>query len=247
MSAWSGLVRKEYRLGRTAALIAFLVMAVFMGFGFYMSGKTHPGILIPMSSMLLMGHMIYLPIYLGVSLQREKHTMHLWLHNPLSGNALLAAKLLNGFGALCFSLFFACLFALYAWQVNSGIVDLTVQQIWTTGIFMLIHIILASIYLGLWTLLFSMIEIVSKQKLGNWRILIILFIIFIGPRLWGSLEGTLFYNKLTHWGAIPLSDNNLLHLMHFDVVYAGIYVFHLILAALLFWISSWMLDRKVEV
>ena len=49
-----------------------------------------------MSFILVMGHIIYLPVYLGLSLQREKHTMHHWLHNPLPGLLLIATKMLNG-------------------------------------------------------------------------------------------------------------------------------------------------------
>ena len=248
MNAWSGLVRKEFRLGRAGLLVAFLAMAVYIGFSFYFSWKTHPGVLMMMSFILVMGHIIYLPVYLGLSLQREKHTMHHWLHNPLPGTALIATKMLNGLLSLCVSLFIACLFFLYAWWINKGIIDLTLQQIMDTGFSVLLHIVLASIYLGLWTLLLSMVEIVSKQKLGKLRGIPTVFIILFGPWAWRKLEATTLYDKLTHWGTIPLSNHNILHtFFNMEVTYIGFYVFHLVLALLLFAVSSWMLDRKVEV
>ena len=247
MNAWSGLVRKEFRLGRMGVLVALIVMSIYIGFSFYFSWKTDPGVLIMMSSTLVMGHIIYLPVYIGLSLHREKHTMHHWLHNPLPGTTLLATKMLNGFLSLCFSLLIACLFFLYAWWVNKEIVDLSFQQVMDTGIFVLVHIILASIYIGLWTLLLSMLEIVSKQKLGMWRVLVTVLILLLGPWTWRKLEATTLYKNLTHWGAIPLTENNLFSMMNFDVLYIGFYIFHLVLAILLFLISSWLLDRKVEV
>lgn len=248
MSAWSGLLKKEFRLGLTFILVVLLAMAVYIGFAFYMSWKINSGVLIMMSWILVMGHMIYLPIYVGVSINREKHTMHHWLHNPLPGTALLAAKMLNGLFSLILSLLIAGLFFLCAWWINKEIVDLTVQQLMTTGMFMLIHLILASVYLGCWTLLFSMIEIVSKQTLGKWRGVIAVLIILFGPSLWSKLEGTWVYHTLTDWGAISLSNNNILmHLFNIEVIYIGFYVFHLFVALLLFLTSSWMLDRKVEV
>ncbi|RKD22857.1 hypothetical protein BEP19_11505 [Ammoniphilus oxalaticus] len=249
MNPWTGLLRKEFRLGRTGVLIALLVMAIYIGFSIYLSWKTLPGVLIGMSFMLIMAHIFYLPFYVGFSLHREKHTMHHWLHNPLSGNALLTAKFINGLVSFCFSLFIACLFFLYAWWTNKRLSDellIPFQDVIGTGGFILVHIILFAIYLTLWTLMLSMLELVTKQKLGKWRGVIAVAIILFGPRLWATLEATSLYHFLTQWGPIYLANTHMM-IPQIKVVYVGFYIFHLIIAIMLFALSSWMLDRKVEI
>lgn len=249
MSVWSGLLKKEIRLGRVFVLVAFLAMLFYLGLAIYSTMKTeHGGVLFGFASALVVAHILYLPVYVGVSLRQEQQTMHLWLHNPASGVYLLGAKWLAGFIALCCSLFIACLITLYAGYLHDP--KPLKQTIFTTndvliiGVATVMHVILISSFLATLVIFFMVINLVLKTKLGKLRWLLFGMVILFGPRLWSRFEGTNIYAFLTKWGPISLPDS-----LQFasEVIYIGTYLFYILLSVILFYISAWLVDKKVEV
>lgn len=264
MTAWFNLFKKEFRQGLPSILttvillLALLVLATFLG-----SRSDHVKETILIGAIAAsFAHVFYLFSYMAHSLQQEKKKLHLWLHNPMSGMGLLLAKLLNGLVAMTITLFITCSIALLAYF---SIVDntffgtgLSWSAVLRIGFIILIHIYLISIYFAILFVFFWIIYLMLVRRIGVAPSLVLTLIIFgVLNYIKGQFEATSLYKYLTHWGAFPVrSFISSLHLpfkYQFSLdtapvpMYFGIYIFGAVVTLILFIISCWILDRKVEV
>ena len=264
MTAWLNMFKKEFRQGlpsiltTVAFMFALLILAAFLG---WRGDHTKEAIFIGAIAVSL-AHIFYLLFYMINSLQQEKKKLHLWLHNPMSGAGLLLAKLLNGLVAMTITLFTTCTIALLAFYFTVDNTFFGTGLNWSgllrIGFIILIHIYLIAIYFAILFVFFWVIYLVLVHRIGVAPSIILTLIIFgVLNYIKGQFEATSIYKNLTHWGAFPVrSFISSLHLspkyqFNLDAatvpMYFGIYIFGAVLTVILFIISCWILDRKVEV
>ncbi|MFC7392363.1 hypothetical protein [Scopulibacillus cellulosilyticus] len=247
MSAWLSLLKKECRLGFIGFGIAFILMMVILVFGVINTFRYQAQEAIPIIGLFIIGaHIFYFLGYMIVNLFLERKTLHIWLNSPQSGAVLLSAKLVSGILAMLVSMAIACLYTLFGTLFNMHLlkeIHLNLSELIREGISICIFIVLISIYIGvIFTFIWTLYQTL-RSKIGKWVWLVIIALIFIVPWILGKLELTGIYALLTTWGAIKV------HLWAGAVstIYLGTFVFHFVIAIILFAISSWLLDRKIEV
>ena len=260
MSAWFHLCKKEFRLGLPALLIALaaygliLVLAVLFS---WRSGHTADAIFIG-SLICIFPHFFYLVFYMIISLQREKKKLHLWLANPMPGYQLILAKLINSIVAMTISLVIILSVCFMTFSMLKIPYDdiINWSNIIRLGFLTIVHIYLFAIDFAIWFIFFWIFYRVLVRRIGV-LLSVIATIVLFGFIIYLLLkfESTGLYNILTHWGGMSVqSFFTGLALTHDEVrpaadfhVYLGSYLFEAVLCAILFYLSSWMLDRKVEV
>ncbi|TCP30577.1 hypothetical protein EV207_105106 [Scopulibacillus darangshiensis] len=256
MSAWMPMLKKECRGGRIPFLIVLLVLTAAVILSFYFDSQSSvpdSAVLIAAGFMLVMVHIFYLPGYMLASLSSENKKMHLWLQSPLSGSALLGAKILSGFGYSLISLAIACLFTLYAAFFDINILqlndNLSMSIVISTGILIVIYILLLELYIAVWSTFLWVLDRFLITRLGGLRWFLILLIPVISW-LFSVIKDSWLYKICTQWGAIntDIFTSFTPYLGQYNgTVYIGVIVYHIIIASLLFGLSSWLLDNKVEV
>lgn len=257
MTAWRALLKKEFYLGRTAFIIAFIALWVIIGAAAYIEfGRGNSGILIAVSAILIFPHTYYLLGYTIVSLRAESKRLNLWLHNPLPGYALLSAKLLNGLLAMTVSLLIT--FVILYWKVFDKVNELITGDVLLKGsIFILTHLYLFAIYTSIWFIFYWTIFRYLKSRIGGYSWLVIIVTYFAISTLFEKFRGSTIYENLTGWGEVEIVFLNdtltsaftgeIPNLVSSPSLYIGVYVFYAATSLILFFISSWMIDRKIEV
>ncbi|MGC4376717.1 hypothetical protein WD019_07265 [Fictibacillus sp. Mic-4] len=256
MNVWRGLLKKEYRLGLPVMVIELSVLFLCIGFAFFLEWKTgRPDFLIVTSVMLLFFHCFFLFVYMPVSLALEKKRMHLWLHNPASGAVLLSAKMAAGLLFMVASLFITSLFVLYSCVFHYDVFqesNVTGLHIFRIGILIILHIIVTSLQLGIWISFIWGMDQLLQRLVGKVASGVAVALFFIGS-VWllTKMASSQVYTYLTHWGQIhvvSLFTSDQLDVKNFSYnLYIGELVFDSLVALLLFFITSWIIDRKVEV
>ena len=262
MNSWIGLLKKELYLSKTNVLIALvgLVVAIIASF-FIARSVDEPAVMFGISLVILGFHIFNLGIYMLNSLQVESRQLHLWLHSPQPASKLLMAKLVNGFGALLLSLLVSILFVIYAGNQSLAYYDITildwsaVSQVMGAIIFYLVHM---AIYFAIWVIFYWTIHQVIKGYIGKFSI-VITILLFIFTQ-WGFawLTESKIYYLLTGWGKLPIRFDQSTFISMFSVppdvingeielLFLGEYLFYVLLSVGLFFLSSWLIDRKVEV
>ncbi len=268
MTAWWSLTRKELRLGLPIFLIpiiAFLLLAGILGYVGNRNGVLLET-LVGLSIFATGAQIFYLVFYLIGSLGAEMKKMHLWLHNPQPAYALLLAKLVAGLISMVITFlmtgatfFFVSLNLMEKLQVPlPSSAQITEIAVWGS-----IHIFLLAISFAIGFIFFWMIFLLFTRSLGTFLSFVLTFIVFIVyMSLFMWFADTAFYEMLTSWGAIDLTE--MMHSWNFttnlqtggtDIVtetgvvtfYLGTYVLETVIALVLFSLSCWILDRKVEV
>lgn len=261
-SAWIGLLKKEFRLGLMGGTFLFLLSFVCLAFGGLMAWKyQEPAILLVISIVALAGHIFYMPTYILFSLQSEKTKMHLWLHSVQPGTNLLLSKLLNGLFAMMVSLLIPMLIILIILLSDMvsflGFIHYTWYDIVQNVCLIAAYLIGSSLYITLWIILIWVIYRTLIPFFGKMSWLITALIVIIGSMLMFQWESSSLYTFLTNWGAIQIPfDRFAIHTqgsgMGIDTgfektVFVGSYVYYTAVAVLVFLVSSWLLDHKVEV
>lgn len=262
MSAWSGLLKKEFHLSRARYLIGLIVVALIFGFGYVTSIRIdEPGVMIGFSAMVIAFHLFYLPLHVFTSLNMEGKNLQLWLHNPQSGKELLSAKLVVSTIAMMVSLAISVTIAfillnltVFKEQSISDLlaqINLDVSFIFAAGSLTLSHLIAFSIQLTVWIMFLWTAFQLCKSRIGRWSWLVLVGLIFIPTAILTEFQETPFFAWITNWGKINIT---FLEELHWNVgesgmfdVYIGDYVFHLLITAGLFFLSAWLIDKKVEV
>ncbi len=269
MNAWTGLLKKEYHLSRTGYFIGLGIMIFIAALAYLASIRFgEPGIMLAISVMLVLSHMFYLPGHLFTSLNTEGKQLHLWLHTPQSARSLISAKLAISTVAMLVSLAISSLIAYFAlinvFDTNEWLLfkqevlnqlDVSMMDMIQMGLFGVIHLILLSINFTIWIIFLWTIYNLFKRKIGRLSWLVVIVTIAIPTWLFSKFQGTVMYDWLTNWGRMELkflptsgySFTGNVGAPHVHYVHLGDYVIHLIILVGIFFLSTWLLDEKVEV
>ncbi|MHA6250513.1 hypothetical protein [Oceanobacillus sp. CAU 1775] len=260
MSAWIALTKKEFRLGFPvflAALIIFsgmVVAAYYMGKHFNALQETH----LIAFGIILTVHVFFPLFYLFYSLNYERKLLHLWLHNPMSTAGLILAKFFTGIVYMSIT-FGLTLLALFLFFIDTRIFT---EYIIANNFFGTITLTLfqAGIFMGATFLLFWSIFLTYSQKMNDF-LSFLLSIVLMGFISWGyqSFTDLSFIQTLTNWGGIQINDVigfefNISSdqfessaLTEQTIFYIGHMLRDLIVVVILFFLSSFIIDKKVEV
>lgn len=271
MNAWWILFKKEFRLTQSFWAIAALVVIIAEMIGAYFALQFHSGIPSLVLFMLMFFQSFFLLLYLLVSFQMEKSHTPIWIQSPQSGAFLLSVKLAAGFVLMSLSLILNLI--LWLWVVKLDFqsslyqggeyfqsllaIEGLIKQHWFLSFIVFGQRALFLAALGM--LIYFLIDLL-KYAIKGWRWIIGLMLFFAGILviIWFSHTG--LFALIFHWGKLDLSDFSALPTLgsvpgppvtvifqRFFPVYAGDIVFKFLFATAVFFISAWLLDRKVEV
>ncbi len=265
MNAWTSLLAKDFRLMRTPFLIGLLLLLVLNGAIYLFNMDGHPArISLAASFPLWMAHFFYLPVYIFFALLGESRTMHLWLHHPQRAWYLMSSKLVNALAAMAISLTINFMYMLVMVRtVMSDVVQVTInwERLFALGMIFNLFMLMVSLYLAMWIYFIWTIYQTSKTRFGKLSWLIVIAALLLPTWGMAELQSTALYGALAEWGATTVNLGAYLHSLFNnpdsfltpamdDVtisIYFGEIVFYLLVTAVLFLISGWLLDEKVEV
>lgn len=268
MNAWIHLVRKELRLGFVpflipiVAFIVILLITIYFGNRYGHMWDAVAGVAFSTVSMLI----FYLVYYLLISLSAERRRLHLWIHTPMKGYGLLSAKLVAGLISLIITMIITGVIGWIAYSQSEVLGNvLGGFHFEKIVLFFAGNIILLAISAGITIMLFWTIYLVLNNYFRPFISFILTFLLFVlVVTLYGYFVDSAIYDTLTMWGEIKLTgliENSSFYMDFFDPdefaefeeykneasIYLGSYIFESIVTIILFFISCWLLDRKVEV
>lgn len=246
MIAWVGLLKKDFKLTKTVFFAGLAINFLMLMLALYVGSKAEDKLFIFIPLLVAVAlHVIYFPIMLFISLKTESNQLHLWLHNPQPASTLLLSKIMNGLMMLVISLI-----SLY---VMAGLLSIPKFSLfkaywtdtWTAGLLIFFHIIVVSIYFGIGVILLWSLYQFFKYRIGRLRWLVIIGVVIIPCLILELFQSTALYVLLTGWGSI----NYTFPTFPVDPIqaYAGEYLYNLLLIIGLFYLSTWIIDKKVEV
>lgn len=256
MNAWQGLLRKEFRQSRIWLFAGLMLLIPGSMVSYYNSGLSFNFNMVGFGIFLIGSHFAYMGLYMFSSLNKEADKLHLWLHNPQPAKNLLLAKLLSALFSMLISLTVVSLFTLTIAKITILNPPIAWSNIWQFVTFILLNIVAASIYISMWVILAWTVYKVLKNMIGNWAWLGGIGVFIIPSPLLEKFSQTSVYKFLTGWGPIELSFLQPFEKLSSEIanistsgslITVGYYVFHLVIIILLFLLSSWLLDNKVEV
>lgn len=235
MTAWFQLIYKEYRMTRAL----FLLTMVFL-------------------ILVLPWTMIFFPaIFMLISVSRElKNTPHLWLHCPQPAWMLLSAKLVVSIVYMLIVLLItSLLFFGILLYLQVGIpVDITVLFITAVMPYVFLFIIGASIYMAAWGTLMAVASATARNILGRFDWLAAIATFFIGTWGMAKLYATDTFQMLTQWGAFNISFKAITEMFPAQEFYnyslqifGGQIIAAVTITLIVFALSAWLIDNKVEV
>jgi hypothetical protein len=130
------------------------------------------------------------------------------------------------------------------------------------GFYAALFTVAASIYIGAWATLISVVNAVAGNILGRFRWLAGIAAFIVAVVGFGQLQQTWIYEQITCWGPInirllslpEISGDYPTHLsvnfgahLAMGQFYAGEILFYFLLTVSLFALSAWLIDHKVEV
>jgi hypothetical protein len=205
MSAWAGLLKKDFRLTRTVFLAGIVINILVFMLAMFVDTKTVDPIYTLLPLLIAVGlHVFYFPIVLFISLKTEGNQLHLWLHNSQSGVTLLSSKMLNVVLKLAASLVVLYgMLAVLIWP-NLKLIEAYWTDTWIAGLLLFPHIILFSVSLGIWVLFFWSLYHFMKVRIGRWSGLAVIGAIILSGWISVQVESTKLYRLLTQWGGAEL-------------------------------------------
>ncbi|MEW9673912.1 hypothetical protein [Ammoniphilus sp. 3BR4] len=265
MTTWLSLTKKELRLGMLAflfPLIAFLLItsvAYYIGSQYGYQWEAVLGVAIFISGF----QAFYLVYYLFFSLRSERKKLHLWLHNPMTGSSLLSSKVVAGLISMLITQAIIGITLLLALHLSANIPKPVPWSIIIDfGLFSAVQLFVVAISFASWFLFYWGIYRIIASKLGTFLSILSTFIIVIATRtLYNWLLESPLYERLTMWGQFQATSMieamNFIQSLEYSPemmidtepfsLYLGAYVMEGVMVVLLFFVASWILDRKVEV
>ena len=240
MTKWTTMLKKDLRLSTTALLVGFAVTLVCS----VIAGLVGEYVYIPLLAAAAF-HVFYLPISLFASLRTEAAHLHVWLHNPRPAVSLLLSKLLSGLVTLLISLTVLYSIAGILLRAKFSAIEPYWTDIWSAGWLVFLHAILLSIAIGVLVIFLWSLYHALKHRVGRLTWPILIGIVILTNLLDELFTSSSQYRSLAEWGSIEISFPT------FSVdsfpVYVGDYLYQLILVIAMFILSSWIIDKKVEV
>ncbi|MBA4538433.1 hypothetical protein H1Z61_15155 [Bacillus aquiflavi] len=257
MAAFKGLIIKEFKITQYFFItyMILLVAAIVGGYSFT-NYIDEPKLFSIGMLLMILAHFFYLPLYLLTSLNIEGRTQ-LWLHNPNSVLKLICAKLIPGLIFQLISLSLSILIAIILIkQFNFFIEDFLI-----INILMFVSIFLGSIYVSIWVLFYWTLNYALSRILHikSFRWLFIIFIWATITTLATYIRSHSLYKKIISLGEIKLNiipfemksntDYGFYEIfIHVPQEFSFIpFLLYIMTALLIFFVSAWMLERKVEV
>ncbi|MCD9025232.1 hypothetical protein [Cohnella silvisoli] len=239
-------IQKDFRLTRTVFFVGIVINILILLLTLFVDANTGDNLylFIPLAVAVVF-HVLYLPTMLFISLRTETDQLHLWLHNPRSASALLLSKVLNGLVMSVVSL--VVLYSMAGSLIISRfhLIEAYWTDTWMAGVLIFLHILMISIMIGVWVILLWSIYHALKNRIGRWTWLALLGAVLIPSWIGALFDSSNLYKQLTQWGSLEMNFPT----FSIDpiLVYTGEYLHHLIVIVGLFYLSAWIIDRKVEV
>lgn len=257
-NAFKGLMRKEWLLSKNTfiLLICFklFIWAVVLGSSVFT--KNHEFLYIA-TSIIIGIHVIYITMIVGSGLSLEEKSQ-MWLHNPRSTPQILGSKLLTGIWLQITSLCTAfLLLGITMILFEPG--DITENLITAGSIFQMSVLItfsgleLAMLYTFYWAIYHSMgnFYYIAKFKVILYTLFImasILLILFVEKQLLAGLELVLpFPIEMTTFMNVHIGEDGLWISSGGEKISWGGLLFSTLKITGLFFLSSWLLNKVVEV
>lgn len=243
-NALKGLLIKEWEMMK-GFLIGKYVIAIIILLYFGSNGSMQQGLVL-----LMAFGFIIVPATVLFSLNTEANQMQSFLHNPQPAHRLLLAKLM-------YSMLIAVVFMGIDTLSITGIgivtgTNLNTVELFTWLIYISFTTILVSFYpLAIVLLLWTLHQIWRRYLGGGISIIFVVIVMLVGNQLLTHFRESHLYWEVTQWGSISIPVNlNQLPVLEFGFLASvpiGTYVFHGLIAIALYFISAYLLDRKVEV
>ena len=263
IQAYKGLLTKDIKVMKNYYFLGMgLILLAVVGGGLLTKYFKEPNIMAAVMLMVLFAHIMYIPLFILASLNIEAKTQT-WLHNPNSAALLLLSKLGSALVAYLFSICFTLLLAatVYFLYPSAEFYTLIQGSLLTNTLYMSIAITFVTIYFAVWILFywsfFHSLKNVSVAGALRWPILILFWIIqtiagnYITSSKWfekiisiGVIEAD------AKWLSIDLEVNQssasigMNPTVEISLVHGLIYT---LLVIFLFYLSAWLIEKKVEV
>ncbi|OIJ11172.1 hypothetical protein BKP37_16060 [Anaerobacillus alkalilacustris] len=264
--SWLTLYKKEIRLTKTKFLlnIIFLLMVAVL---FYVLIERYSPMFIMLTIPLIIVHLFYLFFAMIDSLRLEwkQKTSFFWLNIPRNGWELLSAKFLAATTQLFVSLLTTFMIIYFLLKQSSGkFSDPTIPQFLFEQYQSFWWILFFGIFVG--SLQFGAVStfiFMMSKSIRKWGWLIGVAITLGAGWLWSRFQETVIYKGITEWGVILNTDTIMnSFIIHIDeiggdptldmeaateaVLYIGTTVVDIVVVVAVLFISSWLLDNKVE-
>jgi hypothetical protein len=246
MRAWAGLFKKDFKLTRTVFFIGLVFNFLFLLLALYVGTKVDNKLLMFIPLLIaVVFHVLYFPIMVFISLKTEANQLHLWLHNPQSGAKLILSKVLNGIIMTVVSLVVLYVMTGLLIIPNFSFVEAYWPDAWVAGMLAFLHIIIVTVAIGVWVIFLWTTYQFFKCRIGRWSWLALLGTFIIIAAACAIFESTNLYALITEWGSLEMNFTT----FPMDPIqaYAGQYLYNFIFFLGLFYVSTWMIDKKVEV
>ncbi|RLQ98103.1 hypothetical protein [Falsibacillus albus] len=261
MDSFSGLLRKDYHLSKSWMLTWFIFMLLILFLAFGVSEYTDQRLVV-FAALMILGftHLWFIPGIMMSYLRVEAKTQ-LWLHNPQSTKVLILSKVAIALMYQIISQLFltvAGLLILNYYLTPDMINGISGMGHLAKPIFLLnIFLIAFSLYVTCWILFYwTVYHALGKYpriKRMRWLVLLLFFIV------WNSLESlflriSLFKQWLYTWkiqalggGSFHYENNQWTTEVSTTMIPIIPFILYTVLGICLFYLSSWLLDKKVEV
>ncbi|WP_042462141.1 hypothetical protein [Neobacillus dielmonensis] len=258
MSAFQGLVKKDFAISKvwffSWIILISLILCLPMALEIYLHS---PLSFLPMVVVLvLLFHAVFLPCMLLSMLRLEGKTQ-LWLYNPQSSRSLLLSKLTVSLVYQVVAQIYLTAVGLVIYHFYKNEIHIESSDLFDGAVIANAGLLLFSLYVSCWALLYwTIFHSLNKfPAIKNWRWLVILLLFFVYNAIstfFGKIEPL---KEFVHKWTIPVlagvhtsykQDGWEIRLNAMDIPVLGILLYALI-AIVLFLISCWLLDRKVEV
>ncbi|HEX7064039.1 MAG TPA: hypothetical protein VF199_03135 [Bacillales bacterium] len=271
MNVWWCFFKKEFRLMQSFWMTAGVAVVVACLAAAYLAFRFHSGIPSLALFILMVWHSFYLLIFVFVSLRREKSNTPIWMQSPQPAWFLLSVKFAAGLVLMYTSLVVNLLLWRWVMQLDfqtglySGhnqfrallsISDL-IQKNGALSILVIAERTLCLAALG--TLIYFFIDTI-KYLFRGWRWMVGLVLLFALLFVTISFRETAIFGALFGWGPLHLAGFTALDLPEtvvgppvarifksFFPGYWGAFLYDFLLFMIGFYVSGWLLDRKVEV
>ncbi|GIN20832.1 MAG TPA: hypothetical protein DEO65_15070 [Bacillus bacterium] len=261
MSAFIGLLKKDLSLMKFWYVVwltfLFLGMIGVYALSVYTS---EPSITVPFLVTMAGFHVFLAPLSVLTVLNIEGKTQ-LWLYNPQGSIKLLLSKISAAALVQLLAQFFISLYALFVMKVlmNEGVIDSFNNFLpWKQGFLMQLGIFGVSMYISIWVIfLWAVYHSLGKYPaIKNFRWLVVI-LVWVSYNLLEVLlaKTKLIQNMVFSFGVniniAPKMDygtNNSWNIIYTDAnIPIMTILLYILLSVIFFFLSSWLLDRKVEV
>ncbi|RSK27979.1 hypothetical protein EJF36_14420 [Bacillus sp. HMF5848] len=258
MNSWNGLVKKEFYQSRVwmVSVLALVILVNFVSYGF---AVRYDHALISFFSafftLLFLG--LYLGIFLAVSLSAEFKQRQLWLYNPQPVTKLIGAKFVVGLVANIVTLIVAGAFTLFAAaQSLNQYTDLsandTVASLVKGAFWLELGVMFSGISFAVLILLVMSVHQFIKQYAGKVSGFITTVLVIASMIAWTYIQSSSIYRTIVGWGTITFAAPTELEQIHQSItvdgtITVGRIVFYVVSLSVFYFLSCWILEKKVEV